>query len=736
MQYNKRIRRALLCVLTLCFLCVSAMLVVVLSSCNPKEPVESAEPVNSVVAIGFVDVDGPKMNAIAMEYNFDMTGSNVSTSTYSADVYHTGDYEYGSDKIGTITAVYVNDKAEVSATGGTGSGNYVIIELFTDYRALTNVAYKYTMAAKVTQKEDITLADGTVIEASDTVYNNNFGNRNAALRMSIPDIDGFTFYTDDAGDYGAAGSAFVATNCFSQIGGTYSDVHLAYALYLPEDYNENGNYAMITVQNPATTEGTHPLVSVLAYRSAAVYASDWAQELVKTAHEGVDGLIVVVPVITARVNDNGGTPAEFEALIYLYDYLIEKYHVDTNYVYGTGQSVGGMNLLETNRNRDNFFAGLLLYEDQWAQNYYIDRIFARDMAYYENTAATASMHYPRTDSYITWDYSLDTDGNKVYEGHDPYNYYYLISDDNIMVVNFEGNALATDAWTELKYLYQDLAGYDLEMLYLPDEYDDDAVNAAINAYVARENSLNINFINYQSGITGYTVRKPDASYAWLLMQSRQDEISREKLDLNKPFELADEQIQTEERLLNHVHVDGTPIYYLTGKAGAGTQFYNSSWLSTSIYSDADPGWLPEGMSWEKGVGAANIVGVTAIGNHAVAIEYDVNMENLVINLKGDRVFNIMSGAYRDDLIVLDPYEFYDANGNQIQCTIQNVYVNDTANTVNGAERESGSGCYVIVEFAENVSAEAVAVIQRTTVRTDTVIASASYQLRGYSYNAD
>ena len=94
---------------------------------------------------------------------------------------------------------------------------------------------------------------------------------------------------------------------------------------------------------------------MLATRSPALLASDWAQEQVKEQH-GLDGMIVLVPVITERVDDNGGAPAEYQALVHLWDHIIETYHVDPDHVYGVGQSVGGMELLETNRNRDNGYS--------------------------------------------------------------------------------------------------------------------------------------------------------------------------------------------------------------------------------------------------------------------------------------------------------------------------------------------------------------------------------------------
>ncbi|MDO5378901.1 MAG: hypothetical protein Q4G52_11260 [Clostridia bacterium] len=687
------------------------------------------EHIQEVTALGFVDVDGVKLKAIALTYDQDMAGADVAPDAYRLNLYQPEGFDYmGEGAIGDILRVYVNDEPQISEAGGSGSGCYVIIEVFTDYVTSSSIAFNHALAVKVEQVRDIQTDLGSVPPTS-KARTNNFGQRNKSLHFDIPDIAGFQYYTDTPGDYGAAGPAFVQEHCFNQQDGQYYDEHLAYALYLPEDYHEDGSYALLTLQNPAATKSTHPIESVLATRSPAVYASEWAQNLVKETH-GLDGLIVLVPVITERVNDNGGTPAEYEAVVHLWDSVIETYHVNPDYVYGTGQSVGGMILLETNRNRDDFFAGLLLYEDQWAQNYYIDTIFARDMVLYEATAASAPMHYPRTDGYITWDYSLDTSGNPVYEGHDPLNLYYLISDDNIMITNFLGNNLSNDTWLEMSCLYSDLVGVEIEQLVVDARDELDAQNEAIRAYVSKDKPLGIQWVSFDNGSNGYSSRKLEATYEWLLTRSRQEEIRREKLDINKPFELADTQIQDESRKIYFTELDGSPIYLLTAKAGAGTQLYNTSWLNLKSVADAAPGWLPEGMSWENGVSAAHITAVQAIDHAAVAIEYDADMSGLVIRLKGDPVINHLNGEPREGLsIALDPYEFYDAEGSLIETEIKNVYVNDSAAVREGAQRESGSGRYVIVEFEAPADSLAAGVVQRTTVRTYSVIASASHLLR-------
>lgn len=721
-------KKTMICILT----ALVIVLLLVLSACDngqeaatdPVEPVGDAGTIQSVTAIAFADVDGAKLQALAVEYDCDLTGAELEKDTYQLSVYSMIELEYkGDGELGDVTAVYVNDEPAVSPTGGSGSGNYVIVELFTDWQAATQMGFPNCLNAKVSQVKDIACDAGTIPADSSASFGTMSGGGKKTVKFAMPDIEGFHFYTDDPGDYGADGGAFVWDNCFSMIDGSYTDEHLAYALFLPEDYREDGHYAMVTVDNPATAKGTHPLISVLATRSPALLASDWAQKQVKEQH-GLDGLIVLVPVITERVDDNGGTPAEYQALVHLWDHIIETYHVDPNHVYGVGQSVGGMELLETNRNRDNFFAGLILYEDQWAQNYYMETTFERNMAANEATEAAAPMHYSRVDSAITWNYHYDANGEKIYEGHDPYNYFYLISDDNILVLHADENYSSGNAWIELEYLYHDLAGCDVTELALNTALDVESQNSALRNYFVRGEQLNLNIVSLIGGDNGYSCRKPEATYEWLLSQNRQTAMAREKLDLNRPFAMAEEQFQTEERALHFTGRDGETIYYLTGKAGAGTQFYNTSWLNMATITDALPGWLPEGMSWETGVSAAHIVGVTALGDNALAIEYDMDMTGAVIPMKGDKIVSYFGYEREDDTFLLDPYVFCDAAGAELACEIGNIYVNRAPATVAGAQRLSGSGNYVIVELASAMPSGAAGVIQRTTVRTDRVISSA------------
>ena len=55
----------------------------------------------------------------------------------------------------------------------------------------------------------------------------------------------------------------------------------------------------------------------------------------------------------------------------LLDSLLVQYKgiIDENRIYGTGQSMGGILLLNMSAQRDNFFAGLALVGAQWSNNY-------------------------------------------------------------------------------------------------------------------------------------------------------------------------------------------------------------------------------------------------------------------------------------------------------------------------------------------------------------------------------
>ena len=159
---------------------------------------------------------------------------------------------------------------------------------------------------------------------------------------------------------------------------------------------------------------------------------------------------------------------------------------------------------------------------------------------YKETAQNTTRHYYRTDSSITWDYYFDANGNKVSEDWDPYNYLYLISDDNILITNRTDNLLSNDTWQELAYLYQDTVGYGLSHLHVNAKAPIEEQYQSIRAYLDSPDQfegqlMGIRWVSFDGGSNGCSCRRPYAGYEWLLSQSGRFQTAREKLDINKPF---------------------------------------------------------------------------------------------------------------------------------------------------------------------------------------------------------
>ena len=131
------------------------------------------QAIKSVKALGFVDTDGSKLRAIAVEYDRPIAAKAVSKDAFAIEDYgmtlSEKDLTQGSAP-GAVEKVYVNDAPAVSAAGGTSSGRYVIIEVNTDYQ-LASVAKKYAaaLAAGVKQVGSVESDKGLIVPAVEMV---------------------------------------------------------------------------------------------------------------------------------------------------------------------------------------------------------------------------------------------------------------------------------------------------------------------------------------------------------------------------------------------------------------------------------------------------------------------------------------------------------------------------------------------------------------------------------------
>ncbi len=562
---------------------------------NSANTISADDAIKSISTVGYVDLDGAKTSAIIVEYSVDLSGAQVSPSLFEIEDYGMLQGNemcaLGSDP-GVALKAYVNSTPAISETGGSGTGKYVVIEVNTDYQ-LSSVlggaaAYQISMAAAVRQTGVIQANGYTITPGSSMVANytavevSNFGSttiKNYANdgQFSIEGIDQFELHTKEAG------TAFHATQCFDEATGEYSDVDLPYALYVPDDYDPSQEYMLVLHVHDASAMGDDPIITLTESKAPINYASDEIQQIAKD--QGYGGLIVVAPQFNNDIRttrDNWSLSCGVPATWQLMDYITATYNIDTDRIYASGQSMGGMQIMAMAAQRDNYFAALWPIASQWGTNYNLETEY-QGSVYYEA---------PADGTYI---WTTDADGNPC----DYRNMYYMLSDDNILILNCADDMLSTNAWTEYYFLYKDLTGTEiLRGVWNPLTNDADTQTDYVRDLVSQEYDLGIYWAVMEGGSHGDSwvyAHKIYGCYEWLLTQTRDTEMTRDKLDLDKPFQLADEQLMTEDRLFLDVTEDNPEaVYYVTGKLGAGTADYNSTNYGRGGQTlESLPGWTPE-----------------------------------------------------------------------------------------------------------------------------------------------
>lgn len=145
---------------------------------------------------------------------------------------------------------------------------------------------------------------------------------------------------------------------------TYSDsesgLSITYNLYLPEGYDASGSYPMIVFIGDSSCAGNDATVSLTQGRGGLVWATEEWQSVYPT--------IVAVPTYPETILDDHGsyTTTEYVELTKRYiDYMSSEYAVDTNRIYGTGQSMGCMTTLILASEYPDLYAACMFVDGQW-----------------------------------------------------------------------------------------------------------------------------------------------------------------------------------------------------------------------------------------------------------------------------------------------------------------------------------------------------------------------------------
>ncbi len=145
---------------------------------------------------------------------------------------------------------------------------------------------------------------------------------------------------------------------------TYSDsesgLSITYNVYLPEGYDASASYPMVVFIGDSSCAGNVATVSLTQGRGGLVWATEEWQSVYPT--------IVAVPTYPETILDDHGsyTTTEYVELTKRYiDYMSSEYAVDTNRIYGTGQSMGCMTTLILASEYPDLYAACMFVDGQW-----------------------------------------------------------------------------------------------------------------------------------------------------------------------------------------------------------------------------------------------------------------------------------------------------------------------------------------------------------------------------------
>ena len=150
-----------------------------------------------------------------------------------------------------------------------------------------------------------------------------------------------------------------------------SGLTIPYNLYLPEGYDDSEEAYPLVIFIADASVNSEDVTAPLNQDGAAVWATAAEQE----KHP----CIVLVPQYTPTLESElgslsapmgqpyteGGWTDGLTLVKNLIDYVVEEYPVDTNRIYGTGQSQGGMATIAISSKYPDFYAAQFLVACQW-----------------------------------------------------------------------------------------------------------------------------------------------------------------------------------------------------------------------------------------------------------------------------------------------------------------------------------------------------------------------------------
>ena len=276
----------------------------------------------NVTAITEVFGDGQKLTGVILEYPTAINGRKLTKETFEV-----------TDR--TILNIYTNDVSE--KTKNSKNGKYVIIEL--DPKDKNSGIFTTAQRGKFNEKK-VSLIQKNKIYTKNTVINPNKEvlTNTSSRDLIVEDFKQFEFKDPKTG------------------------LTLGYNLYIPKNYDKNKKYPLVLFMHDAgPTDLKETVVALIQGNGAIVFASPEEQ----AKHEA----FVLAPKYNKKiVDDDGNIDPLLDTTLNLLDYLKNEYSIDTDRLYTTGQSMGGMMSIVMNFRQPDLFAASYLVACQWDPN--------------------------------------------------------------------------------------------------------------------------------------------------------------------------------------------------------------------------------------------------------------------------------------------------------------------------------------------------------------------------------
>lgn len=316
---------------------------------NSVEKGQRSDAILGITNLTTVYGDGQMVSAIAIEYP-----SKVKQLALSQETYAIAGKE--------IEAVYVNDDPQVSDKHNKKSGKYVIVE----FKHTNSVPFTLTQKPRNNEGESAQKNDGP--KDASMRSDRQLPNLSTQVEQLAPIL------AKNGVIYGPTQGAISNTTVAPSIIDEFKTYHytdesigatMPYNIYLPKNYDPNKTYPLYVFIGDASTNINNDKAVLFQGNGATIFATSEEQ----TKHEA----IILAPQYTQDLVDQLGMMTTDEnkwttglqLVTNLINHVIDTYPVDTNRIYGSGQSQGGMANIAISDRYPSLFTAQFLVACQW-----------------------------------------------------------------------------------------------------------------------------------------------------------------------------------------------------------------------------------------------------------------------------------------------------------------------------------------------------------------------------------